>query len=129
MRQLSQLCRALSQTVKDAIPDVKDAIGDGHRHLVNNDFFVAILYVGDVPDTSMTRAKAPVMLCSYVCDILLYLLSCHYIKCLGRFGISHVCLKMSDTFPDYREHSYTCRGHSHMAMSFCLRMHSCISPL
>ena len=56
MRQLSQLCRALSGTVKDAIGDIRDAIGDGHRHLVNNDFFVAILYVGDVPDTSLTGA-------------------------------------------------------------------------
>ena len=48
---------AMSRTVgdlKDAIPDVKDAIWDGRRHLVYNDFFVAILYVGDVPDTSLT---------------------------------------------------------------------------
>ena len=31
--------------VKDAIGDVKETIGDVHRHLVNNDIFVAILYV------------------------------------------------------------------------------------
>ena len=35
----------MSGTVKEAIADVKDAIPDVHRHLVNNDIFVAILYV------------------------------------------------------------------------------------
>ena len=38
-------------------------------------------------------SKAPVILGLNVGDLLLYLLSCHYIKCLGCFVISHVCLK------------------------------------
>ena len=38
----------MSGTVKEAIADVKEAIPDVHRHLVNNDIFVAILYVGGV---------------------------------------------------------------------------------
>ena len=56
-RQRLQLCRTLSGTVRDAIRDVRDAIRGGQRHLVNNDFFVAILYVGDLPNTKWVKPE------------------------------------------------------------------------
>ena len=47
--------------VKDAIADVKETIPDGHRHLVNNDIFAAILYVGGVHRHQSDR---PLICCS-----------------------------------------------------------------